>query len=386
MTLLTHARRRTVGAVAAAAALTLTATLAPIGAATATPQPAGPTQAVAKGRTVDVMSRNLYLGAGLTEIVTALGSGNNAAIVQAASQTWQVVQASDPEERMAALADEIAAARPAVVGLQEVTTWTTYPYNPMTGEFGEATVAYDFLELLLAELAERGVAYEEVQGATAYNFTSPQIPVVTTAPPYPTEAVSIADRDVILRRPGVKVSNAQSGNFETLLPLGGLIVDRGWGSADVRANGARFRFVNAHTEAFGPEAIRVGEVMELFAAQDAITEEYGALPTVYVGDYNTSADDPADTAYSVLTDRLTDAWEVTNGDEDGFTCCQLADLSNPTSVLDERIDYVLTTDDVRAKSTYLTGTTPIDLPGETWWASDHAGVVAKLVIGPRATR
>jgi hypothetical protein len=55
-------------------------------------------------------------------------------------------------------------------------------------------------------------------------------------------------------------------------------------------------------------------------------------------------------------------------------------LDNTTSELDQRIDLVMTSKDVTATRSYLTGTSPVDLPGETWWASDHAGVVARLFI------
>ena len=79
------------------------------------------------------MTRNLYLGADLTPVLTALASGDNNAIVGAATQTWAAVQATRPPERMAAIADEIAAAGPDMVGLQEVTRWTTYTFNPQTG-------------------------------------------------------------------------------------------------------------------------------------------------------------------------------------------------------------------------------------------------------------
>lgn len=361
------------------AALALAATVAPTAPALAdVAAPPGAEHAAEPARTVDVMTRNLYLGAGLEAIIAALATGDPNQIVAAATQTWNTVRASDPEERMAAIADEIAADRPAVVGLQEVTTWTTYSFNPATGQVSNPAVAYDFLDLLLAELAERGMTYHEVPGATAHNFASQPIPVLAGAA-FPTQAVSLADRDVILRRDDVAARNGRSGNFATILepPAFPLTVDRGWGSADVRTRLATFRFVNSHTEAFGPEAIRVAEVTELFAAQAAITADSGALPTVYVGDYNS---EPTEAGYLTLAAQLDDAWVGTNGAADGFTCCQLASLTNTTSVLDERIDLVMTTGDVTATESHTTGTTPVDLPGNTWWASDHAGVVARLVI------
>ena len=374
-------RRRLTIAGTAAAAIALTATLAPAGAALAAQQsPPGASLSAESARTVDVMTRNLYLGASLDGIVGALGSGNEGAIVAAATQTWGEVQASDPEERMAAVADEIAAARPAVVGLQEVTNWSTYAYNPQTRKpVGDPTVAYDFLDLLLKALADRGVTYHEVSDATSENFTSDPIPILDGAA-FPTKAVKLEDRDVILRRDDVKAWNGQHGNFQNILepPLAPLTIDRGWGSADVRTRLATFRFVNAHTEAFGTELIRIAQVNELLAAQAANAGANGALPTVYVGDYNSRATGAA--AYQVLASKLDDAWVTTNGNAPGFTCCQAPLLDNTASELDQRIDLVMTSKDVTATRSYLTGTSPVDLPGETWWASDHAGLVARLVI------
>jgi len=329
------------------------------------------------------MTRNLYLGAGLEGIIAALTTGDPATIVGAATQTWGVVKASDPEERMAAIADEIAAARPHVVGLQEVTTWKTYRYNPLKQKtLGRPKVRYNFLTLLLEELEDRGVVYRVVRRATAKNFKSPPIPILANSDAVlPTKAVSLADRDVILRRYDVKAWNGRNGNFTNVLqpPAAPLKVDRGWGSADVLANHRVFRFVNSHTEAFGPEELRVAQVMELFAAQDAITAKFGALPTVYVGDYNSVA--PTAGGYVTLRTRLGDAWIDANPADPGFTCCQNATLTNTVSELDKRIDLILTSDEFVTKSAYLTGTTPIDLPGNTWWASDHAGVVARLALG-----
>ena len=147
---------------------------------------------------------------------------------------------------------------------------------------------------------------------------------------------------------------------------------------------AVFRFVNSHPEAWGPEALRIGEVTELFAAQDAITAQTGALPTVYAGDYNSKA--PLAGAYQLLTSRLTDLWLASHPagpdpNPGSVTCCFGAFLDDPTNTLETRIDLLLGTAGVRALSSYRIGDRPVDLPGDVWWASDHAGVVAKVVIG-----
>jgi endonuclease/exonuclease/phosphatase family metal-dependent hydrolase len=303
------------------------------------------------------------------------------------------VQATKPEERMAAIADEIAKYAPAAVGLQEVTTWTTYDYNIGTGQVSNPKIEYDFLELLLKALADRGVVYHEVEGATAENFASPPIPIVTAASPtVPTKAVSLADRDVILARDDVKTWNAHTGQFTNVLtfPLppagtaGDLPVKRGWGSVDVRVDKAKFRFVNSHLEAFGipgipAEAIRVAQVGELLAAQAQIAETYGKRPTVYVGDYNSTATTGA--AYQLLVSSVgSDAWVDTNPGDPGYTCCFDANLRSGT--LDSRIDLVVIDKWVKALHAEVIGDEVGDKTASGLWPSDHAGVVARLLIGP----
>lgn len=377
-------RPRAVLGALAALALALGAIAGPATTATAAKsQPPGASRAADPARTATVMTRNLYLGADLGPVVRALTGNNPQQIVLAATDTWEQVVASHPEERMGAVADEIVAEKPHAVGLQEVTRWTTYDYDPTIANPYEAasnpSLAYDFLDLLLAELAERGVTYREVSGATATNFTSPPIAILPG-----NRAVSLQDRDVIIVRDGVKATNAQSGNFEAILgpPDFPVPADRGWGSADLRTKLATFRFVNSHTEAFSPEELRVAEVLELLAEQERITEESGALPTVYAGDYNSQP--PTAAAYlTLLGAGLHDLWTQANPGAtaaQGATCCQDADLRNQASDLTTRIDLLLGTEGVRARSAERTGDEPVTLPDGVRWASDHAGVVADVVI------
>ncbi len=333
------------------------------------------------------MTRNLYLGADLAPILAALASGNNNAIVGAATATWNAVQATAPQERMGAIADEIVGADPAVIGLQEVTTWTTYAFNPQTGAVSDPTIAYDFLQLLLAELAARGASYAEVPAATAHNFSSPPIPILAGAA-FPTRAVSLADRDVILARTDVAVTNARTGTYQNIVsfPFGGttLPVARGWGSVDVQDERARFRFVNSHLEAFGipgvdAEQVRVAQAGELLAAQAAIAVQAGKLPIVYVGDYNSAA--PQAPAYSALLAAVgEDAWTRSHHNDPGPTCCFDATLRDPADPLTTRIDLVLHSRDIKASRATIVGEEAADRTPSGLWPSDHAGVVATLVF------
>jgi endonuclease/exonuclease/phosphatase family metal-dependent hydrolase len=387
MTRATRRPRRPVLLALVASALAVTAALAPGVGVDA--RPPGGAVAGTPARTATVMTRNLYLGADLGPILTALATGNTTAIVTAATRTWAAVQATRPDERMAAIADEIVAADAAVVGLQEVTTWTTFAYNPLTGTASSPTVAYDFLDLLLDALADRGAAYREVSGATSHNFSSPPIPVLASpTAAFPTRAVRLADRDVIIARDDVGVSNTRTGTYQNIVsfPFGGSVlpVARGWGSADVRVGRASFRLVNSHLEAFGipgvdAEQVRVAQVGELLAAQAAVATQSGDLSTVYVGDYNSEAPDAP--AYTRLLAGVgSDAWPRNHPGDAGFTCCLGATLTDPDNPLTSRIDLVLFGDGVKAPRATIVGDDPADMTVSGLWPSDHAGVVARLVF------
>lgn len=393
-TMTNTARRRPALLALCASALALGSALGAgtVSGAAAGPSPADPEAAHAgpagtPARTASVMTRNLYLGADLDPVLTALAGGQPGAVVAAATRTWAAVQDTGPAERMAAIADEIVAADPAVVGLQEVTTWTTYAHDPRTGAVSDPEVAYDFLELLLDALAERGADYREVTGATAHNFGSPPIPVLAGAA-VPTAAVSLADRDVVIARGDVEVTNERTGTFENIVtfPFGGgtLPVARGWGSTDVQVGRATFRFVNSHLEAFGipgvdAEQLRVAQAGELVAAQAAIESESGRLPVVYVGDDNSRAPDAP--AYSRLLAAVgVDTWTRNHPQDAGGTCCFDSTLRDPADPLTTRIDLVLTSPDVRAARAAIVGDDPGDMTVSGRWPSDHAGVVARLVL------
>src|SRR5262245_14325784 len=205
-------------------------------------------------RDITVLSRNLYLGADLDPAVAAVASGDPAAIVQAVSQAWASVVANDFPARAEVLADEIAQARPLLVGLQEVSLFRTGEPDSLLGNPTQADqVEFDYLSILLGELSERGLHYRVVAVTEEFDFELPGF----TADGL--RDVRLTDRDVILARadlpPGrLRLANVQEENFVTnvTVPVGGtggtFAVLRGWNSVDATVRGKTFRFINAHLE------------------------------------------------------------------------------------------------------------------------------------------
>ena len=73
-------------------------------------------------RDLTVMTQNLYLGSSLTPALTATDA---ASFVAAVAQIYATVLYTNFPARAEAIADEIEAKDPDLIGLQEVTKWTT---------------------------------------------------------------------------------------------------------------------------------------------------------------------------------------------------------------------------------------------------------------------
>jgi endonuclease/exonuclease/phosphatase family metal-dependent hydrolase len=141
-----------------------------------------------------------------------------------------------------------------------------------------------------------------------------------------------------------------------------------------------FRFVNSHFEAFDPgEFIRVQQAQELL--EGPLDTE---LPVVLVGDFNSDAN-AGGLAYAILTGvgGFDDVWNLTNPGDPGLTCCHAADLRNDEVDLRSRIDLILIRDGVRARDAEVIGVDPALRTASGLWPSDHAGVVARVMITAR---
>ncbi|WP_164018148.1 endonuclease/exonuclease/phosphatase family protein [Pyxidicoccus trucidator] len=322
-----------------------------------------------------VMTRNIYLGGNIFLLANAQTFEQVPAI---AAQLYATVQATDFRDRAKALADEIQAADPALVGLQEVSLYRTqYPSDFRSYPLPDAAnITYDFLAILMAELEARGLNYRVAAKVT--NADS-ELPAALSGNASDLTDIRLTDYDVILSRGDVLISNVVEQNYTTnqQVPVGGASVTfrRGFTKVEATVDGARLTFVNSHMEGLMPaNEAQANELATILAGYPR--------PLILVGDLNTGPGSPTP-AYGILTGSagLTDAW-TTVGSGDGFTCC-VSDTVNDTTTegFDERIDLVLYNGDgLEPLSAEVVGDELSDRTEQGRWPSDHAGVVVRFRI------
>jgi endonuclease/exonuclease/phosphatase family metal-dependent hydrolase len=327
-----------------------------------------------RDRTVTVMTRNVYHGvdAEFGAIIT-----EPAQLLSRVTDVYLGYHKRIFPARAQALANEIAATQPDLIGLQEAVLIRVDPIPDGPGTPAQVVVL-DYLQILLDALEARGLRYEPVVISEGFD------------PEFPSSLgfdVRHTDREIILvrkeRDSALKLSNPRAGHFTVncTLPLGpGFIaIKRGWVSVDVKVRGEEFRFISTHLDGdclpippLGGSAIQVAQAQELLAGP-ALTR----LPVVLVGDLNSSSVQPMPSAYATLgAAGYADAW-VLAGSDSGFTCCQDDFLANPNPQLTERIDLVLFRGNLRVSEIQVVGGTK---SASGVWASDHAGVVATIDV------
>src|SRR5688572_15493606 len=79
-------------------------------------------------REITILTRNLYVGADLGPVITALGTGDPNQFIPAIGSAWNMIRNNDFPARAEALADEIEETEPLLVGLQEVSLLQTGPF------------------------------------------------------------------------------------------------------------------------------------------------------------------------------------------------------------------------------------------------------------------
>jgi endonuclease/exonuclease/phosphatase family metal-dependent hydrolase len=338
--------------------------------------------AAPRAQPLTVMSRNLYLGA---DISVLLQASEPSQVPFKVAELWADVVANDFPQRAGALAAEVAAARPHLVGLQEVSTYYMQaPGDFLAGNPVEASdVVYDYLAILLDSLQARGLDYRVAARGSTMQV---EVPMATM-----TGLVDIrfVMADAILARGDVVTSNPQAAHLPTSLQflLGGafpLAIPRGWASVDAAIEDRRIHFVTTHLEAFHPgiNEAQGAELLQVLASRPD--------PVVLVGDFNVTPDGTRGQTYAnVIGAGFADAWVAANGEQAGATCCFDRLLSSTGRSLDERIDFIFVRDAFRRGTTVgafaveRVGNELADRTAGGLWPSDHAGVVGYLRL-PRA--
>ena len=355
----------------------------------------------APAKPVTVMTRNLYLGADINRPVRAALAAEEAGatdqqIVQvlavATNATRAIVDATDFPTRSELLAREIAAVRPQLVGLQEVALWRSGPLQlDKVGQPNAETVDYDFLEILLDDLAAGGMPYRAAVVGDRADVESPSFTSTGANP----RDVRLTMRDVILVRAGspLRITDDHDEIFDHNLPvtIAGVEMNfsRGYQWVDVRAGNSSLRFVNTHLEAFSSD-LALAQAVQMVGEATASDRT-----TVIACDCNSDplldAVKPGDTQphkapYDYITGPggYTDQWLEWAPAEEGWTS-GLSELVNDTTAagFDHRIDMIFGhTPDGHVLDVDRGAVTGNELgdrdPTTGLWPSDHAGVVLRL--------
>ncbi len=335
--------------------------------------------AVNPQKTFSVMTWNLYFGADTTPILSARTMDE---LAKRADAAWKTLESTRFKERAGAIADQIAIAHPHIVGLQEVALLRVQsPGDRMRGGMMPAeTVVLDFEAILMAELTARGLHYNVVARVENADVEVPRANATF-------DDVRLTDHDLILARADVEADPSILGNYQAALSIplpdgkSNVTVTRGYSMANVRWMGQDASFVNSHLETASYESIQrqqAAELMEILANS--------GVPTILVGDFNSSATGAQKSSYRLITQAgFRDVWNDRQDKQDqGFTCCQSETLANKTSSLKERIDLVFIKNDGswfnKTVDMRVVGAKPENLTPSGLWPSDHAGVVVNFSL------
>jgi hypothetical protein len=371
------------------------------------------------GPKLEVMTRNLYLGADIFAVTQATTPEG---IVAAATEFWVKVQMTDFPARARVIADEILWARPEVLGLQEVTTYRSgYPFVCLQQASPDAPVAehveLDFLAILQKELHRRGLHYE-----VAARVTSTDVELCVADPKDPTDQAKFrdlryTDHEVLLVRKDVKWRNptlpvptsAKPGDSNGALfakdrtaffDVGGATIYawRGWTATEVRVGHEWVRVFETHLEDWldlPPElqlpdwVFQAGQAAELVSILDG-SLAMAPLPTVLLGDFNVYVTpEVKPPVYKFLVggpfplhpaldgiSPLRDAWAALRPNDPGFTWG--FDELLRTGALSTTLDLVLATEDLHPLFTYRVGLHDRTRGG--LHPSDHAGIVTTFSV------
>lgn len=318
---------------------------------------------------ITVMTRNLYLGADLSPLFRPQTVQE---LLTNTGKLWTAVQANDFAARAAAIAKELAASRPDIVGLQEAPLYRSD--EPWDGPFTPAEkVELDYLQVLLAAAKKAGVEYRV---AGKLDATDAELPLGLP----PVKDIRFTDRVAMLVRADskVKVRDVDVGTYSSLFSVSvagaTLPVRRGYVSIGMKLGTTKFRVVDTHLEAFSPP-VRAAQGQQLLAGTTGTQ-----VPMILLGDFNSGPGTDRTVYDAFMGAGYQDGWLQAHPGDTSLTCCHKDDLHDADATLHSRIDLVVLKGNVRALTAGIVGEESRDRVSGLW-PSDHAGTVATLRLG-----
>jgi endonuclease/exonuclease/phosphatase family metal-dependent hydrolase len=312
---------------------------------------AAPSAQAAKGPSITVMTRNLFLGADLIPLAT---TPPGAQFEQTATNMFNGVTAETPDARMKLVAGEIAKAKPDLVGFQELSLWRTGPAPA-------SNVAFDYIKTITAQLKKLHQSYRVVAIKQGFNVEGP----MGTG-----NDVRLTLGDAILAKKGVKVKNVHSALFKNQLKIGTAAIgtvttNRGYNELDATVHGVTVHVVNTHLEAYSADT-RLQQAQEL--VKGALRSK---LPTILIGDLNSGPNLPKPEDRPPYEAIAKAGFKEERTPK--FSCC-FNELTDKTG-WDHNVDHIMAKPKLTLVRSFITGaeTTPAGVH-----PSDHGGVVSVL--------
>jgi endonuclease/exonuclease/phosphatase family metal-dependent hydrolase len=329
-----------------------------------------------------VMTRNVYLGADLEELVTIKTLAEVPARVDGFRRQ---ILASDFPARARLIAAEVAAARPDVLAVQELELFrwqSPGDYDPAAPVANAEVVVEhgDMLAILQAAFVEQGLDYGDP--AVVVTHTDAELPALdaTTGAAYD---LRLTDRDALFVRPGLAFANPRGASFDAYSPLRipqdatgyPIPLKRGYAALDLDLAGTPLTVTATHLEVGGGPAKLFQELQaeELLAIVKTIPD-----PQLVIGDFNSDALVATTDSYARFAAEFTEAWPEGAVGDPGPTCCM--DLAGEGTAPGSRIDLLFHRGWVKTTAATRTGLELARTPGGLL-ASDHLGAAFTLLVG-----
>jgi endonuclease/exonuclease/phosphatase family metal-dependent hydrolase len=364
------------------------------------------------GPKINVMTRNLYLGADIFKVVDA--ASDLASVPGVVAEVYQTTLYTNFRARAEAIADEIEDNEPDVIGLNEVETfYIQTPGDFMIGNPVKAsTVVIDFYTVLDAALKARGMYYQAFSNTNA----DVEVPMLNYGSPTYLSDVRMVDHDYILVRKGnvAKMVSHSNYSLNVGLPITlpsdppqtvKLEFTRGYLVVDVTVKGKDYRIACTHPEVRSGvgsvyrfvQSVQMQELLGTLAALTKIQPK----TIILVGDFNSSPDDitgsygpyPYTPPYmQAVAAGYLDSWLQSKKRDPGYTDGFSESVNDPTDKLTSRIDLIflkpyrsvldkVSTDVFGDRVSDMVPNLP-NYPGQYLWPSDHAGLDANIKFLP----